>query len=79
MAKKLKVVDMGPKMCPRYWVGGNGYMTLADAEYVLELGPLPEPLKWDDLCDCGKERAMHDGKHGLGGCGECPSFKDCEV
>jgi len=78
MAKKLKIVDMGPKMCPRYWVRGSGYMTLADAEYALELGPLPKPLEWGDLCYCGKTRDLHQGKYGSGRCGECPSFRDCE-
>jgi len=41
----------------------------------------PEPLKADDLCDCGKERWNHEGKDGWGPClsNGCPRFEDSGV
>lgn len=39
----------------------------------------PDPLRADDLCDCGKERQEHEGPDGWGPClGQgCLKFRDC--
>jgi len=39
---------------------------------------LPSPLRGDDLCQCGKIRSEHQGKHGWGRCLECPSFQEAD-